>query len=137
MEIHKIMNPQKITFYEWEKELHKDLLILYRDYLRDTVMEDNGFDLTAVEDYDDWARQEYEQGIRDGKIVEPLDTFKPFNITSVCLEDLGGIGFDISNVNDGTMAHLASKMADAYCDNGFWIDLPIIAEALDIPKLNK
>jgi hypothetical protein len=59
-----------------------------------------------------------------------------FNITSVSREDLEGIGYDTSNVDDATMEHLASKMADAYCDNGFWIDLPIIAEYLDIPKHN-
>ena len=57
-----------------------------------------------------------------------------FNITSVCREDLQGIGYDTSKVDDSTMSHLASKMADAYCDNGFWIDLPILADALDIPK---
>ena len=31
------------------------------------------------------------------------------------------------------MERLASKMANAYCDNGFWIDLPIIAEHVEIP----
>ena len=30
------------------------------------------------------------------------------------------------------MERLASKMADAYCENGFWIDLDIIAEYLGI-----
>lgn len=57
-----------------------------------------------------------------------------FNITSVSREDLEGIGYDTSNVDDDTMEHLASKMADAYCDNGFWIDLPILADHLEIPK---
>ena len=56
-----------------------------------------------------------------------------FKITSVAREDLTGIGFDTKKVDDATMRHLASKMADAYCDNGFWIDLPIIAEHLEIP----
>jgi len=57
-----------------------------------------------------------------------------FPITSICREDLEGIGFDTTQVDDATMTHLASKMADAYCDNGFWVDLPILAEALNIPK---
>jgi hypothetical protein len=57
-----------------------------------------------------------------------------FNITSVSRADLQGIGYDTSQVDDATMSHLASKMADAYCDNGFWIDLPILADALDIPQ---
>ena len=32
------------------------------------------------------------------------------------------------------MTELADKLADAYCEDGFWIDLPIIAEDLGIPK---
>jgi len=58
-----------------------------------------------------------------------------FEITSVSREDLEGIGYDVSNIDDGTMERLASKMADAYCDGGFWIDLPILADHLGIPKL--
>lgn len=58
-----------------------------------------------------------------------------FKITSVAREDLDGLDYDTSKVDDGTMLRLASKMADAYCDNGFWIDLPIIADHLEIPKL--
>ncbi len=57
-----------------------------------------------------------------------------FNITSVHRNDLEGIGFDTVDVDDDTMRHLASKMADAYCDQVFWIDLEIIAEAVGIPK---
>lgn len=57
-----------------------------------------------------------------------------FNITSVARADLEGIGYDTSKVDDATMERLASKMADAYCDNGFWIDLPILADYLEIPK---
>jgi hypothetical protein len=58
-----------------------------------------------------------------------------FKITSVAREDLEGIGYDTSAVDDATMEHLASKMADAYCDNGFWIDLPILADHLGIPNM--
>jgi len=57
-----------------------------------------------------------------------------YNVTSVSRVDLEGIGYDVSNIDEGTMERLASKMADAYCDNGFWIDLPIIADFLEIPK---
>ena len=57
-----------------------------------------------------------------------------FPITSVHRNDLDGLGYDTSKVDDGTMTELASKMADAYCDNGFWIDLPIIADHHDIPQ---
>ncbi len=65
------------------------------------------------------------------KLKVPRDSF---SITSVSREDLEGIGYDTSKIEDGTMEHLASKMADAYCDNGFWIDLPILADYLEIPK---
>ncbi len=62
--------------------------------------------------------------------------YKDFVITSVAREDLESIDFNTQDVDDSTMEHLASKMADAYCDNGFWIDLPILAEHLGIPKHN-
>lgn len=57
-----------------------------------------------------------------------------FPITGVQREDLESIGYDTTSVDDETMRQLASKMADAYCDNGFWIDLPILADHLEIPK---
>lgn len=59
---------------------------------------------------------------------------KPFNITSVARADLDGIGYDTSKVSDETMQELASDMANAYCEQGFWIDLPILADNLKIPK---
>ena len=75
-----------------------------------------------------------------GLIVSWLDENKGkrtgyFKITSVAQEDLTGIGFDTKKVDDATMQHLASKMADTYCDNSFWIDLPIIAKHLEIKKI--
>lgn len=54
--------------------------------------------------------------------------YKDFSITSICRADLISAGFDITGVTDENMRELASKMADAYCDNGFWIDLEIIAK---------
>ena len=60
-----------------------------------------------------------------------------FSITSVSRDDLESIGFDTKNVDDGTMSELASKMADAYCDNGFWIELEILADDLKIKKHKK
>ncbi|HVM60181.1 MAG TPA: hypothetical protein VMV72_04875 [Verrucomicrobiae bacterium] len=56
-----------------------------------------------------------------------------FPITSVSRADLENIGIDSKQYDDGDMKQLASKMADAYCDNIFWIDLPIIAEAIKQP----
>ena len=60
-----------------------------------------------------------------------------FPITSVCRADLEGIGFDTKNVDDSTMLRLASKMANTYCENSYWIDSEILAEDLDIEKLKK
>ena len=57
---------------------------------------------------------------------------KPFPITSVCRADLVQ-GLDITEAEalricDSDMEEIARKLADAYCENGFWIDLPIVAE---------
>jgi len=60
--------------------------------------------------------------------------YKDFPITSVCLADLESVGFDTTDVDDDAMSELASKMADAYCDMGFWEDLEILAEDLKIKK---
>lgn len=60
--------------------------------------------------------------------------YRDFSITSVCRADLEEAGFDTKRVGDGTMSELASKMANAYCDMGFWEDLDILAEYLKIPK---
>jgi len=58
-----------------------------------------------------------------------------FPITSVCREDLESAGFNTKNVDDSTMERLASKMADAYCNDDFWTALETIAEDyLNIPK---
>ena len=60
--------------------------------------------------------------------------YKDFPITSVCRADLEQAGFDITKIDDSTMSELASKMANAYCDMGFWEDLEILAENLGIKK---
>lgn len=65
--------------------------------------------------------------------IEYVEEQEYFEITSVARADLEGIGYDTSEVDDSTMYRLASKMADAYCDQVFWIDLPIIADYLEIP----
>ncbi|MFA5827168.1 MAG: hypothetical protein WC839_01555 [Candidatus Paceibacterota bacterium] len=62
---------------------------------------------------------------------------QPFQITSICRDDLEEVGFDTKNVDDGTMLKLASKMADAYCEDGFWIDLEILADHLKIKQHKK
>jgi hypothetical protein len=70
----------------------------------------------------------------NNKFEESEEFYKPFPITSVCRADLEQAGFDTKDVDDDTMEDLASKMADAYCDNGFWIELDVLAEDLKIKK---
>lgn len=68
------------------------------------------------------------------KIYIKKDT--SFPITSVSRDDLIDAGFDASDVSDDIMTELASKMANAYVENTFWIDLGIIAEDLGVKKFN-
>ncbi len=63
--------------------------------------------------------------------------YKDFPITSICRADLEESGFDTEEVDDDTMRELASKMANAYCSNGFWMDLEILAKHLKIKKKAK
>lgn len=64
----------------------------------------------------------------------PITREKYFKITSIHRDDLEDVGFDASHIDDATMEDLASKMADDYCGQLFWIQLPIIAEILGIPR---
>lgn len=64
------------------------------------------------------------------------DELAYFPITSVCREDLENKGYNTQNVDDGDMEHLASKMADAFCDGDYWIVLEALADSMDIPKHN-
>jgi hypothetical protein len=57
-----------------------------------------------------------------------------FHITSVHRDDLESRGFDISNVSDGQMETIAGKMAEAYTEQVFWIDLDIIADYAGVSK---
>lgn len=64
-----------------------------------------------------------------------IDKKEFFHITSVSRDDLEELGYDTSNVSDETMESIASKMADDYCDNQFWISLDAIADYFfKIPK---
>lgn len=56
--------------------------------------------------------------------------FKSFPITSVCRADLQDhyTQEQIDSLDDDDMREIAEKMAEAYTENVFWIDLEIIAE---------
>jgi hypothetical protein len=61
------------------------------------------------------------------------DNMKMFKITSVCRNDLLNAGFkqkQIDKLDDGDMEYIASEMAEAYCNEGFWTDLQIITDLL-------
>jgi hypothetical protein len=55
---------------------------------------------------------------------------KPFKITSVCRADLQDYFSEeeIAGLEDGDMARIARKMAEAYCDQVFWIHLEMTGE---------
>jgi hypothetical protein len=62
-----------------------------------------------------------------------------YEVTSVSKSDLEMIykAEDVAKLTDEDMERLASKLANAYCDNGFWIDLEIIAsDRFHLPKLD-
>ena len=46
------------SFEKWEAVHRHELIEQFREYLRD-VIDDSGFELTQVEDYWTWAREEY------------------------------------------------------------------------------
>jgi hypothetical protein len=58
-----------------------------------------------------------------------------FPITSVARGDLESQGFDASHVTDDQMAEIADHMQDAYCDDAFWVELEVIADDMDIPRI--
>lgn len=58
---------------------------------------------------------------------------KFYEITSICKDDLIASGFDkkdIDELDDSQMTRLASKMANTYLENSYWIDLDILVTDL-------
>lgn len=52
-----------------------------------------------------------------------------FKITSLSREDIASIGYKgAESISDSDMERIASKMADAYLENEFWIDLEIMVD---------
>lgn len=66
-----------------------------------------------------------------------LDKYKDFPITSVCLADLESKGYDVSTISESDMSELASKMADAYLESGYWEALEVICDEVLKIKKNK
>jgi hypothetical protein len=53
------MDIPRTPFEEWRTRHMQELIRDYRQYLRD-VLDDAGFDIRHVEDFDAWTREEYE-----------------------------------------------------------------------------
>jgi hypothetical protein len=68
------------------------------------------------------------------EIVEASPT-ELFRIISLSRDDLVACGFDPSQVTDADMEKLASKMADQYVKQLFWLSLRFMAGELGIPNL--
>lgn len=49
--------------------------------------------------------------------------------------DLEALGYDPNCLTDTEMKRLASKMGDAYVENGFWVDLGICLEYFGAVKI--
>ena len=69
-----------------------------------------------------------------GWITETELQSDDYPVVTVCRDDLEDKGYDTENITDDQMESLASKMGNAYLDDGFFIDLEICADALNLPK---
>ena len=58
------MNTPSPPFDEWRARHFQELARHYRQYLRD-VLDDEGFDIVNVEDFDWWTSREYEIAHRE------------------------------------------------------------------------
>ena len=66
-----------------------------------------------------------------------LDTEGFFPISFLHRDDIKHRGYDVSNIDNETMIHLADQMDDSYLEYGFWEDLDHACERLEIPKLKE
>ena len=57
-----------------------------------------------------------------------------FPISFLHRDDIKHRGYDVSNIDNETMVHLANQMDDSYLEYGFWEDLDYACERLEIPK---
>jgi hypothetical protein len=58
--------------------------------------------------------------------------YKPFNVASICREDLRGILAEeaVAALTDSEMEMIADKMSNAYRDSGYWESLEINAQVV-------
>ncbi|WP_455674194.1 hypothetical protein [Phocaeicola sp.] len=70
-----------------------------------------------------------------GDVDEVTCLQESFPIAHIRRDEISSWGYDVSNIPDNTMAELARRMGNAYCENGYWEDLRTIAGNLDIPLI--
>ena len=64
-----------------------------------------------------------------GMELSPTYRKSSFSITSICRDDITALGYKgAENIPDSVMEKIAKKMADAYVENSFWIDLDYFVE---------
>jgi hypothetical protein len=81
----------------------------------------------------DWG--EYASSFEKGSGICSGCYNKPFPVTSICRGDMVDFVSSpdvLGSLDDAEMMRIADKMADAYCDNGFWDDLQTIVEGVSI-----
>ena len=82
-----------------------------------------------IEDLHIYFEQKEEKDHEEELLLSRLKGELPyFPITFLSRDDLTSRGFKGEDVDDCTMKEIASKMGSAYCDNGYWVDLDILAE---------
>lgn len=54
-------NSFQTRFNVWEEQCRKDLEIGYHQYLKETVLDDENFDIKTTEDYWTWAEEEFRE----------------------------------------------------------------------------
>lgn len=79
-------------------------------------------------------QEDFDYFINELNVWDKGEVKTSFVITSLHRDDLESRGFITDDVTDEQMERLAGKMGDAHCDGGYWIDLDILAEDLEIPK---
>lgn len=60
-----------------------------------------------------------------------------FNTARISRDDLTTCGFDAETLSDKDMKIFADKMGHAYIEDGYWENIKIIAEIMNIPKIEK
>lgn len=60
-----------------------------------------------------------------------------FTVCVLSRSDVEALGYDPNSLTDAEMERLATKMGDAYVENGFWVDLGIYLEHFGAAKFDE